>query len=64
MGVSIRQQANLRSLLPYRLVSTQSDRSYSPHWSCPIPPMENRLKVPIRAGEKTPVGEWVELEPE
>ena len=28
-------------------------------WSCPIPPQENRLKVPIRAGEKSPVGEWV-----
>ncbi len=38
--------------------------AYSPHWSCPIPPMENRLKVPIRAGEKIPTGDWVELEPE
>ena len=27
--------------------------AYNPHWSCPIPPLENRLKVPIRAGEKT-----------
>jgi uncharacterized protein len=34
--------------------------AYSPQWSCPIPPVENRLKVPIRAGEKQPVGEWVE----
>jgi uncharacterized protein (DUF1684 family) len=25
---------------------------YSPHFSCPIPPLENRLRVPIRAGEK------------
>jgi uncharacterized protein (DUF1684 family) len=24
---------------------------YSPHYSCPIPPGENRLQVPIRAGE-------------
>ena len=27
--------------------------AYNELWSCPIPPMENRLKVPIRAGEKT-----------
>lgn len=26
--------------------------AYSPEYSCPIPPGENRLKVPIRAGEK------------
>lgn len=25
--------------------------AYSPFFSCPIPPQENRLKVPIRAGE-------------
>lgn len=29
-------------------------------WSCPITPFENRLKVPISAGEKLPAGEWVE----
>lgn len=26
--------------------------AYSPAYSCPIPPAENRLKVPIQAGEK------------
>lgn len=26
--------------------------AYSPHFSCPLPPTENWLKVPIRAGEK------------
>ncbi len=26
--------------------------AYNPHWSCPIPPGENRLAVPLRAGEK------------
>lgn len=26
--------------------------AYNPNWSCPIPPKENRLTVPIRAGEK------------
>jgi len=26
--------------------------AYSPHFSCPLPPRENWLKVPIRAGEK------------
>ncbi|MCZ7568255.1 MAG: DUF1684 domain-containing protein [Ardenticatenaceae bacterium] len=28
-------------------------------WTCPLPPMENWLQVPIRAGEKRPIGEWV-----
>jgi len=27
--------------------------NYSPHYNCPIPPRENRLTVPIRAGEMT-----------
>jgi uncharacterized protein (DUF1684 family) len=26
--------------------------AYNPSWSCPLTPFENRLKVPIRAGEK------------
>lgn len=26
--------------------------AYNPYWSCPITPAENRLKIPIRAGEK------------
>ncbi len=26
--------------------------AYNEHWSCPVTPWENRLKVPIRAGEK------------
>lgn len=26
--------------------------AYNDMWSCPFPPAENRLKVPIRAGEK------------
>ncbi len=26
--------------------------AYNEHWSCPIPPKENRLSLPIRAGEK------------
>ncbi len=33
--------------------------AYSPDWSCPITPAENRLKVAIRAGEKLPTGTWV-----
>lgn len=32
--------------------------AYSEHYSCPLTPPENRLKVPIRAGEKLPVGDW------
>ncbi len=27
--------------------------AYNEHWSCPITPLENRLKVPIRAGERS-----------
>ncbi len=26
--------------------------AYNPNWSCPLTPFENRIKVPIRAGEK------------
>jgi hypothetical protein len=26
--------------------------AYNPNYSCPLPPRENWLKVPIRAGEK------------
>lgn len=33
---------------------------YGENWSCPITPPENRLSVPIRAGEKLPQGEWVD----
>lgn len=29
-------------------------------WSCPITPLENRLGIPINAGEKLPVGDWVD----
>jgi uncharacterized protein len=28
--------------------------AYNDEWSCPLTPFENRLKVPIRAGEKIP----------
>lgn len=31
--------------------------AYNPDWSCPLPPAENWLKVPIRAGEKSFLGE-------
>jgi len=30
--------------------------AYNDLWSCPLTPFENRLKVPIRAGEKIPNG--------
>lgn len=33
--------------------------AYSPAWTCPITPAENRLSVHIRAGEKLPEGDWV-----
>jgi len=31
--------------------------AYNDQWSCPLTPFENRLKVPIRAGEKIPPGD-------
>jgi uncharacterized protein (DUF1684 family) len=34
--------------------------AYNDLYSCPLTPWENRLKVPIRAGEKLPGGNWVE----
>jgi hypothetical protein len=33
--------------------------AYNDQYSCPLTPFENRLKVPIRAGEKLPSGNWV-----
>ena len=36
--------------------------AYNDAWSCPLPPIENWLKVPIRAGEKQPKGAWVQHE--
>lgn len=33
--------------------------AYGENWSCPITPAENRLSVPIRAGEKLPQGDWI-----
>ncbi len=33
--------------------------AYNENWSCPVTPAENRLKVPIRAGERLPQGDWV-----
>ena len=40
--------------------------AYNDQWSCPLTPFKNRLKVPIRAGEKLPSAEWAgyELHPE
>ena len=36
--------------------------AYNELYSCPLTPFENRIKVPIRAGEKLPEGDWVEHE--
>jgi uncharacterized protein len=33
--------------------------AYTPMYSCPIPPDENRLTIPIRAGEKLPDPAWI-----
>jgi hypothetical protein len=47
---------------PPRSLFVKMGREYSMIWSCPIPPAENRLSVPIRAGEKIPTGPWVDEE--
>ena len=36
--------------------------AYNDLYSCPLTPWENRLKVPIKAGEKLPIGEWAKHE--
>jgi hypothetical protein len=36
--------------------------AYNDRYSCPLTPAENRLKVPIRAGEKIPEGDWAGYE--
>lgn len=33
--------------------------AYNERWSCPITPLENRLTVAIRAGERLPAGDWL-----
>lgn len=32
---------------------------YSPRWECPLAPLENRLDVPIEAGERLPDPSWL-----
>ena len=36
--------------------------AYNQRWSCPLTPWENRVKVPIEAGEKLPDSAWAEHE--
>ena len=36
--------------------------AYASIFACPLPPLENYLSVPIRAGEKTPTGDWLNAE--
>lgn len=36
--------------------------AYNELFSCPLTPFENRLKIPIRAGEKLPEGDWAKYE--
>ena len=34
--------------------------AYNERWSCPLTPLENRLKIALRAGERLPEGAWTE----
>ncbi|MGD9093759.1 MAG: DUF1684 domain-containing protein [Anaerolineales bacterium] len=55
------EPARLNSPLQSQLAQTNSERLYNDQWSCPITPFENRINVPIRAGEKILQGEWAKL---
>jgi uncharacterized protein (DUF1684 family) len=54
--------------LPNGKVLVDFNYAYNPYcayndlYSCPLTPWENRLEVPIEAGEKLPTGEWAKLE--
>ncbi len=48
--VDVEQQADGRYLVDLNRAYNPSC-SYSPHYNCPIPPLENRLKIRIPAGE-------------
>ncbi len=53
-------------LLPNGRLLVDFNYAYNPYcaynelFSCPLTPFENRIQVPIRAGEKLPEGDWVE----
>jgi uncharacterized protein (DUF1684 family) len=36
--------------------------AYRDAFSCPLPPLTNWLRVPIRAGDRQPSGAWVKQE--
>jgi hypothetical protein len=54
---------------PTGLYEVDFNRAYHPYcyynttWECPIPPAENRLAIPIRAGEKLSESKRAELGP-
>jgi hypothetical protein len=49
---------NGRALLDFNY-AYNPNCAYGPEWRCPLPPIENHLAVPIRAGERSyPQGEW------
>lgn len=54
--------------LPHGMLLVDFNYAYNPYcayndlYSCPLTPWENRLQVPIRAGEKLPRADWAKLE--
>jgi len=34
--------------------------AYNDNWTCPVTPAENRIDVPIEAGERLPAGDWTD----
>ena len=55
-AVTLHKQPSGRFLVDFN-IAYNPYCAYNDHWSCPLTPFENRLKVPIRAGEKIFDGE-------
>jgi uncharacterized protein (DUF1684 family) len=50
-GADLGTDENGRVVLDFNF-AYQPSCSYDPRWSCPLPPRENWLTMPIRAGER------------
>ena len=53
LGSDLGSDAEGRAVLDFNF-SYNPSCSYSPAWVCPLSPPANRLRVPVRAGEKAP----------
>lgn len=53
-GADLGQDPDGRAILDFNFAYNPSC-AYSDRWTCPLSPPENRLPVPVRAGETTPL---------